>query len=64
MDARNTQRREINKYIKQNCKPSWTHLREYTDLLLCDATVLHGCPNLPEFILIFNRKDQKIKQKL
>jgi hypothetical protein len=26
MDARNMQRREINKYIKHNCAPSWTYL--------------------------------------
>jgi hypothetical protein len=30
MDARNIERREINKYIKQNCEPSWTYLRDYT----------------------------------
>ena len=22
--------KEINKYIKQNCAPSWTYLRDYT----------------------------------
>jgi len=29
-DTRNKWRREINKYIKTNCAPSWTHLRDYT----------------------------------
>ena len=24
--------REINKYIKQNCAPSWTYLRDYTGM--------------------------------
>ena len=28
MDARNMQRREINKYIKQNCELSWICLRD------------------------------------
>ena len=27
MNARNMYRREINKYIKQNCAPSWIYLR-------------------------------------
>ena len=30
MDARNVQRRETNRYIKQNCTPTWTYLRDYT----------------------------------
>jgi len=33
MDARNMWRREINKYIKQNCAPSWIFLRDYTAML-------------------------------
>jgi len=32
MDARNTYRREINKYIEQNCAPSWIYLRDYTEM--------------------------------
>jgi len=32
MDARNMQRREINKYIKQNCAPSWIYLQNYTGM--------------------------------
>ena len=29
MDARNMYRGGINKYIKQNCAPSWIYLRDY-----------------------------------
>ena len=29
MDAQNMYRREINKYTKQNCAPSWICLRDY-----------------------------------
>jgi len=32
LDARNMWRREINKYIKQNCAPSWTYLRNYAGM--------------------------------
>jgi len=32
MDDRNMYRREINKYIKQNCAPSWIYLRDYTGI--------------------------------
>ena len=38
MDARNTYRREINKYIEQNCVPSWIYLRDYT--------AMHGQQNI------------------
>ena len=24
--------REINKYVEQNCAPSWTYLRDYTGM--------------------------------
>jgi len=30
MDARNMYRREINKYIEQNCASSWINLRDCT----------------------------------
>ena len=29
MDAQNMYERDINKYIKQNCAPSWIYLREH-----------------------------------
>ena len=32
MVARNMQRREINKYIKQNCAPSWIYLQDFTGM--------------------------------
>ena len=32
VDSRNKYRREINKYIKQNCAPSWTYLRDFTGM--------------------------------
>jgi len=32
VNARNMYRREINKYIKQSCAPSWTYLRDYTGM--------------------------------
>ena len=32
MDARNMQRRVINKYIKQNCAPSWIYLQHYSTI--------------------------------
>ena len=38
MDARNTYKIEINKYIEQNCAPSWIYLR--------DCTGMHGEQNI------------------
>jgi len=32
MNARNMLRREINKYVKHSCAPSWTYLRDYTGM--------------------------------
>ena len=37
MDARNMYRREVNKYIKQNCAPSWTYLQDYIYLYWCQS---------------------------
>ena len=44
MDARNMQRRELNKYIKQNCAPSWIYLR--------DCTGMHIQQNIECFVLL------------
>jgi len=43
--------REINKYIKQNCAPSWAYLRDYTGMhgqqnisLHCMTAIMSVCP--------------------
>jgi len=44
MNARNMYRREINKYFKQNCAPSWIYLRGLNQgVLYCQNVVrFHG----------------------
>jgi len=50
MDIRNMQRREIYKYIKQNCAPSWIYLQ--VNILNCKLRVV--------FFKLVTRKNDKL----
>ena len=45
------ERREINKYIKQNCAPSWIYLRDYTEM--------HGQQNIKKPHTMFKNPNLK-----
>ena len=52
MDAQNMKRREINKYVKQNCVLSWIYL--------WDCTGMHSQQNIKNVCLV---NDYKVKQR-
>jgi hypothetical protein len=46
-------RREINKYIKQNCAASWIYLQDYTGM--------HGQQNIKSFLLLSQSRLECLK---